>query len=269
MNSAGEEQQSTPSMSVRRVMLMGQMVIQQLGGAAQDQKCTVKKSIYNKEKWLPLSQGTDFMISHYCCNVMKKAPMRAYLHESHRYPFIGTMTTESRLREQAWIRHGCNAFNGSKITSQPMSFWSEQDVLMYIFQNDLEIASVYGGIVALDKYGFPFVPQKWQCQNKLMCTGCQRTGCMFCGFGFHLEDKDNKTRFQRLAETHPKQYEYCLGGGQYVENPAYDPFAPKYDGDWLNWNPKKIWTPSKEGLGMKKVFDECNAIYGKDFMRYE
>ena len=27
--------------------------------------------------------------------------------------------------------------------------------------------------------------------------------------------------------------------------------------------------PPKEGLGMKKVFDDCNQIYGKDFIRYE
>ena len=24
-----------------------------------------------------------------------------------------------------------------------------------------------------------------------------------------------------------------------------------------------------KGLGMKKVIDDCNAIYGKDFIRYE
>ena len=41
------------------------------------------------------------------------------------------------------------------------------------------------------------------------------------------------------------------------------------DGDWVNWNPKKIWVPSKEGLGMKYVFDQCNQIYGKDFIKYE
>ena len=54
-----------------------------------------------------------------------------------------------------------------------------------------------------------------------------------------------------------------------MDNPKYDPTAPEMDGEWKNWNPKKIWVPSKEGLGMKKVFDDCNAIYGKDFIRYE
>ena len=50
---------------------------------------------------------------------------------------------------------------------------------------------------------------------------------------------------------------------------AYDATAPEYDGEWKNWNPKKIWVPSKQGLGMKAVFDMVNEIYGKDFYRYD
>ena len=60
-----------------------------------------------------------------------------------------------------------------------------------------------------------------------------------------------------------------MGGGQWVDNPAYDESAPEYDGEWKNWNPKKIWAPSKKGLGMKVVFDMVNEIYGKDFYRYD
>ena len=206
------------------------------------------------------------MISHKCCSVMKKGPMSIYQRKEKRYPYIGTLTEESKLREQAWIRHGCNAWEGTKKTSQPMSFWTEQDVLHYIWEEGLEIASVYGDIVAVDENGIEYEPNV-MCCDKLKCTGCERTGCIFCGFGVHLEK--GETRFQKLAKTHPRQYEYCIGGGQWVDNPAYDPVAPEKDGDWTNWNPKKIWVPSKEGLGMKYVFDECNQIYGKDFIRYE
>lgn len=223
-------------------------------------------SIFNKSKWLPLCRDTQFKISHYCCNVMKKGPMSIYQRKEKRYPYIGTLTEESKLREQAWVRHGCNAWEGKKKTSQPMSFWTEQDVLHYIYEEGLEIASVYGDIVAVDKNGMEYTPSL-MCCDQFKCTGCQRTGCIFCGFGVHLEK--GETRFQRLARTHPKQYEYCMGGGQWVDNPEYDPVAPEYDGDWKNWNPKKIWVPSKEGLGMRHVFDECNQIYGKDFIRYE
>lgn len=227
---------------------------------------TAEKSIFNKEKWLPLCNETQFLISHKCCSVMKKGPIATWQRESKLVPYIGTLAEESKLREQAWLKNGCNAFESKKPSSQPLSFWLEQDILQYIREKGLEIASVYGDIVAVDKNGFGYDPMPG-IECKLKCTGCQRTGCIFCGFGVHLEK--GKTRFQRLAETHPKQYEYCMRGGQWVDNPAYDPTAPKYDGNWLNWNPRKIWVPSKEGLGMKKVFDDCNQIYGKDFIRYE
>ena len=223
-------------------------------------------SQFNKKKWLPLCQETAFKISHYCCNVMKKSPMGIYQRKTGRKPIIGTLAEESRMRTQAWIRHGCNAFEGHKQSSQPMSFWTEQDVLHYIKQEGLEICSVYGDILATDDTGMLYEPIPGV-ECNLKCTGCQRTGCVFCGFGVHLEK--GETRFQRLAKTHPKQYEYCMNGGQWVDNPAYDPTAPKMDGDWLNWNPKKIWVPNKEGLGFRKVFDDCNQIYGKDFIRYE
>ena len=239
-----------------------------MGGNGRDRAGVAEeqKSIFNKEKWLPLCQETQFMISHKCCSVMKKGPLHAYRNKHKRYPYIGTLTDESKLREQAWIRHGCNAFEGKDKTSQPMSFWTEQDVLKYIYSEGLEIASVYGDIVGVDRDGLEYEPiPGYDCPYKT--TGCSRTGCVFCGFGCHLEK--GETRFQKLAKTHPKQYEYCMGGGQWVDNPKYDSAAPEMDGDWKNWNPKKIWVPSKEGLGMKHVFDECNQLYGKDFIRYE
>ena len=53
----------------------------------------------------------------------------------------------------------------------------------------------------------------------LKTTGCDRTGCMFCGFGCHME-KD--ARFVRMKTTHPKQYDYIMrsweeGGLNYKE----------------------------------------------------
>lgn len=224
------------------------------------------KSIFNKEKWLPLCNNTQFKISHKCCFVMKKSPFGVYKRKTKLVPFLGTLAEESRLREQAWLKHGCNAFTESNQTSQPLSFWTEQDILKYLYVEGYEIASVYGDIVGVDESGIEYNPMPGV-DCKLKCTGCDRTGCIFCGFGAHLEK--GETRFQKLAKTHPKQYEYCLGGGQWVDNPDYDPTAPKMDDDWENWNPKQIWVPSKKGLGMKKVFDDCNQIYGKDFIRYE
>lgn len=225
-----------------------------------------ENSLFSKKKWLPLTQETQFFISHYCCNIMKKNVLKGYQKETHRVPYLGTMAEESRLREQKWIQHGCNAFESGKQVSAPLSFWTEQDVLHYVLKEKLEIASVYGDIVWVDENGYEYYDNLLGNQCKLKCTGCDRTGCVYCGFGIHIE-KD--PRFVRLSKTHPKQYEYCMGGGQWVDNPKYDPAAPKMDGDWQNWNPKKIWVPSKKGLGMRKVFEDLNQLYGKDFIKYE
>ena len=208
---------------------------------------------FNKEKWLPLARDLPVMLSHYCCDKMKKGPIHKYYTRTKCKPIIGSLAEESRMRRQAWIRRGCNSFEGRKASSQPLSFWTEQDVLQYLRDYGIEIASVYGEIV-----GEP---------GNLRCTGCQRTGCVYCAFGAHLEK--GETRFQRLAKTHPRQYEYSIGGGQWVDNPAYDPVAPRFDGEWENWNPKKIWVPSKKGLGLGEVFRMVNEIYGEQFYRWE
>ena len=227
-----------------------------------------QKSQFNKEKWLPLARDVPVMVSHYCCFKMKKSPMKKYQHEHGLYPILGTLAEESRIRKQGWIRHGCNAFESKNPTSQPLSFWTEQDILAYIVKYNVPIASVYGEIVSdHDGIEMPPLDMFGNVGCNLKCTGCERTGCIFCGFGFHSER--GETRFQRMAKTHPRQYEYSIGGGQWVDNPYYDAVAPEYDGEWKNWNPKKIWVPSKRGLGMGKVFDMVNEIYGKDFYRYE
>lgn len=228
---------------------------------------TGKLCPFQNKKWLPLCRDTQFRISDKCCSAIKKSPIRVYQRAAKRVPYIGTLTEESRLREFAWIKHGCNSFQGKKPSSQPLSFWTEQDILEYIKENGIEIAPVYGEVLCADKDGFAYdaIPG---CGNRLKCTGYQRTGCMFCGFGAHME-RERVSHFQMMAKTHPKQYEYCMNGGQWVDNPAYDPTATEKDGDWVNWNPKKIWVPSKQGLGMRKVFEDCNQIYGKDFIKYE
>lgn len=169
-----------------------------------------EKSIYNAEKWLPLCNETQFLIADHCCTVMKKNPVNAYQHKTKQYPYLGTLAEESVLRTSAWLKHGCNAFDNKKKTSQPMSFWTEQDILHYIKENGLGIASVYGEIVGVDDQGFEYEPLPG-IDCKLKCSGCQRTGCVYCGFGAHLEK--GETRFQKLAKTHPKQYEYCMRGG--------------------------------------------------------
>ncbi len=242
-----------------RKMLMGTL-------SSSDDK---KKSVFNKEKWLPIAKDMPFLVSHYCCNVMKKSPLAKYQRQNNRYPYIATMAEESRMRKQAWLRHGCNAFDSKKKSSQPMSFWTEQDVLEYIKRYKLSIASVYGDIIYENEINQLTFENANSTKRNLCTTGCKRTGCVFCAYGVHLEK--GETRFQRLAKTHPKQYNFCINGGEWNDNPFYDPKASLEPDEmgWVNWNPKKIWTPSKDGLGMGRVFDMLNDVYGHDFIRYK
>lgn len=203
---------------------------------------TGEKSRYNCEKYKPLIY-TDFVIGNKCCDVMKKQPSKSYEKQEGRTPFIATMASESSLREQKWLQDGCNAFDAKRQTSKPMSFWVENDVLQYIKDNNIKIASVYGNIEnSSDQYTF------FEDCIKLKTTGCDRTGCIFCGFGAHM---DTYSRFSRLKETHPKQYRYCIEGGEY-----------DIDG---------LWKPSDKGLGMGHVIDKLNELYsknGKAFIEY-
>ena len=146
------------------------------------------------EKWIPL-RDSNIPISNQCCNIMKKHPANKYYKKSGIFPILATMACESRLRKQQWLNNGCNAFDKDNPSSQPMSFWTEQDVLLYIKRYGIKYATVYGDILE-DKKG------------KLYTTGCDRTGCVFCAYGCHLEKEPN--RFQRLKQTHPKLWEYCM-----------------------------------------------------------
>ena len=136
-----------------------------------------------------------FEISHKCCDIMKKKPSKQFEKERGLIPIIGTMACESNARRTEGLKNGCNAFNNSRPMSRPLSFWVEQDILEYIKRYQLPYPTVYGEIIE-DENG------------NLKTTGCDRTGCMFCGFGCHLEKEPN--RFQKLKQTHPKVWEYCM-----------------------------------------------------------
>lgn len=155
-------------------------------------KDTEFRKRYKKWKYLYKS---DIPISEKCCDVMKKLPAKKYEKETGRNPILATMAEESVLRKNAWLQNGCNSFDGARPKSQPMSFWTEQDVLEYIKRFDIPYSSIYGDIVQDEK-------------EKYHTTGEARTGCMFCMFGVHLEKKPN--RFQKMKVTHPKQYEFCM-----------------------------------------------------------
>lgn len=72
---------------------------------------------------------------------MKKKPFKKYFKETGRYPFIGTTQDEGKMRERKYNKARCNVYDGSTPRSQPLGFWNRQDILRYIVENDLKIAS--------------------------------------------------------------------------------------------------------------------------------
>jgi 3'-phosphoadenosine 5'-phosphosulfate sulfotransferase (PAPS reductase)/FAD synthetase len=140
-----------------------------------------------------------FEISNKCCEVMKKRPVKKFEKETGKVPIIGTMAEESSLRQQSYLQHGCNAFESKRPVSTPLGFWKQQDVLEYIYKNDLKIASVYGEVIE-DKNLLD------ECTYST--TGCERTGCIYCLYGIQCDTTPN--RIQRLKKTHTKQYNYCI-----------------------------------------------------------
>lgn len=205
---------------------------------------TVEGSKYRISKYRYLLDA-DFPISSKCCDVMKKKPAFRFQKETGKKPFLATMAHESMIRENAWLKNGCNAFNSKHPSSTPMAFWTEQDVLHYIKKFNVPYCPVYGDIrvkpPADAEEGQMNVIDYLGCyepEDTLETTGCDRTGCIFCMFGCHLEKEPN--RFQRLKETHPRQYEYCIGGGEMVDGK---------------------WQPNKQGLGLGKVLDYIGVKY--------
>lgn len=134
------------------------------------------------EKWKYLVDA-PFDISGKCCDTFKKNPAKSYEKKTGRKAFIGTNASESTRRLTSYLSHGCNSFSESHPVSMPLSFWLEKDIWEFLSTNSVEYSKIYD-------------------------MGYERTGCMFCMFGVHLEKGEN--RFQKMAVTHPKQHSYCM-----------------------------------------------------------
>ena len=157
-----------------------------------------KKSIYNCEKYKYLLDA-PFAVSARCCYHMKKAPLNKFERQSGRHPITGVLACESKLREQSYLRFGCNGYERRRPLSQPLAFWREEDILCYLKMTGIPYAPIYGDIVEVKKRNGTLT---------LKTTGVSRSGCMYCMYGVHLEHGPN--RFQLMEKTHPQQYHYCI-----------------------------------------------------------
>lgn len=144
------------------------------------------------ERWKYLVNA-PFKISAKCCDIIKKHPFHQFEKETELKSIIGVMAENSRLRRGNYLQYGCNKFEGKKKISKPLSFWLEKDIWEYIERESVPYCSIYD-------------------------LGYERTGCMFCMFGVHMEKSPN--RFQRMRLTHHKLHKYCvekLGIGEVLD----------------------------------------------------
>lgn len=136
----------------------------------------------------------DYNISDLCCEKLKKSPLKHMArHMQMQCSIIGTLAEESQIRTRDWLTYGSNIFFQKKDNQcRPLSFWTNQDIWTYIKLFKLPVSALYN-------------------------QGYQRNGCMYCGFGLRSEKrKFGINRFERLAQTHPEQYEYMVSRWAYL-----------------------------------------------------
>lgn len=159
---------------------------------------------------------------------MKEDVVAKYEKETGRHPILALMADESARRKEAYLRTGCNAFEKSyyldpetgeeieqinkRPMSKPMGFWTENDVLQYLYENKIPIAEPYGQIIEVGhlegQMNLFDMGVCSSCQGcKFKTTGESRTGCMFCTVGCHL---DHFAKIKRLKVYAPKLYDYCM-----------------------------------------------------------
>lgn len=214
--------------------------------------------MYDKSRYKFFLRAKFDLCGNKCCKEMKKSPLKKYARKTGRKPITAQMASESRLRTTAWLNNGCNAYDSEDPISNPMAFWTEQDVLNYILlyqeemvekrlmDMDLEfqegkIVSIFDGTEVDNKEFYnpicsvyrgkgreQFIEYDWDRTDDvegqltisdmegfedqgifdsekppLKTTGCERTGCVLCGFGAQCRgDK----RFLELKESNPKLY---------------------------------------------------------------
>ena len=139
-------------------------------------------------KWVKLIKA-PFKTTSKCCDTLKKEPFRRFQKDTGLKPYTGVMRSEGGQR--AMIKT-CNSFDGKEPMSRPMLPWNEEDVWEYIKRFNVDYSVIYDDRVV----------------DGVEVKGEERTGCMFCAFGAHMEKGEN--RFQRMYYSHPKQWNYCI-----------------------------------------------------------
>lgn len=153
------------------------------------------------QKWRFLIDA-PFKISNKCCYYMKETPVENWRKENGKASIVATLVEESQSRLNGYCkRGGCNSFDGQG-ESTPFSFWTRQDILRYLYENNVEISKAYGEI-AQDKDG------------NFYTTKAERTGCPICMFGMERDKTPN--RFQRMYYEDNRRWQQAIFKWGYKE----------------------------------------------------
>lgn len=153
------------------------------------------------KKWRFLVDA-PFKISSKCCYYMKETPMIDWANKNNKATIIATLVEESRNRMNGYCKKGgCNSFEGQG-ESTPFSFWTRQDILRYLYENNVEISKAYGTIER-DKNGI------------FETTKAKRTGCPICMFGMERDGTPN--RFQRMYYEDNRRWQQAIFEWGYKE----------------------------------------------------
>ena len=172
------------SMAVSRYKKTGseeQRQLRAVGGINPTSGKKQDRTIPLQYQWLI---NAPFDVSERCCDIMKKSPFKLFNKKTGLYPITGEMSGESRIREEQWIKNGCNGFDLGIPKSTPMAFWNDKDIWTYIERYNVKYSEIYN-------------------------MGEVRTGCMFCLYGCQFDDSGGRPRFDRMKINHPKQYALC------------------------------------------------------------
>lgn len=147
-----------------------------------------------------------FKISDKCCYHLKVSPLQSFCNKNgFLYSFMGITAEESSMRRKNLLKYG---FNTEK-QSRPLGFWTTNDVLSYLVQNEIEIASCYGEIIKKD--------------GVLRTSLHQRNGCVCCPIGSLVESPN---KFQLLYQNDRKTWDFVINELNFKE--VCDWFNVKY-----------------------------------------
>lgn len=177
-----------------------------------------------------------FEISENCCNKIKKKPLHQYDKKCGKYPITGEMASESKNRNDEYMKHWCIMSDRDTPKCTPIGFWTSQDIMECIYKFNIEIPKIYGEVIKLEDGTYKF-------------SGEQRTGCEICGFGIIFDTE----RFIRLKERKPNLYKEMMRGGKWIRKDLYR---------WVKFRPNSlpIWSnlyfvPNNYGYGYRFILN--------------